>query len=161
MLAKSIAEYANNKKIADKLHNAFPYPYRLKDAEEHINACISADESKVILRAIDIDGIAVGSIGIFLKDDVYCKSAELGYWLGEPFWGKGIMTQAVKQICKMAFEKYDIVRIFAEPYADNTASRRVLEKAGFRLEGILRKSVYKKGQIMDSCIYALIKDEAI
>jgi ribosomal-protein-alanine N-acetyltransferase len=115
----------------------------------------------VILRAIDIDGIAVGSIGIFLKDDVYCKSAELGYWLGEPFWGKGIMTQAVKQICKMAFEKYDIVRIFAEPYADNTASRRVLEKAGFRLEGILRKSVYKKGQIMDSCIYALIKDEAI
>ncbi|HOA81317.1 MAG TPA: GNAT family protein [Defluviitaleaceae bacterium] len=158
---KSLSEYANNKKIADKLRNVFPHPYTLKDAEEYINACILADESKEYCRGIDIEGKAVGSIGIFLRDDVYCKSGELGYWLAEPFWGKGIMTEAIKQICEIVFEKYDIVRIFAEPYANNMESRRVLEKAGFQLEGILRKSVYKNGQLMDSCMYSLIKDTNI
>ncbi|MDP4152973.1 MAG: GNAT family N-acetyltransferase [Bacillota bacterium] len=154
--AKSVQKYANNKKIADNLRNSFPYPYTLKDAAEYIES-FSKSEEKSFCRAISVEGEAVGSVGIFLKDDVYCKSAEIGYWLAEPFWGNGIMSEAVKRICNAAFETYDIVRIFAEPYAYNNGSRRVLEKAGFTLEGILKKSVFKNDKIFDSCIYALVK----
>ena len=101
----------------------------------------------------------VGSVGIFVQGDVARKSAELGYWLGEPFWGKGVMSAAVRQICAEAFEKFDIVRIYAEPFAHNAASRKVLQKAGFTLEGIMKDSVCKNGEIFDSCMYALLKKE--
>jgi ribosomal-protein-alanine N-acetyltransferase len=154
---ENVAQVANNKKVAKNLRNVFPNPYTKEDAEFYINMCLNADKSKDLFLAIDVDGKAVGSIGVFVKDDVYCKSAEMGYWLGEEYWGKGIMTEAVKRICKIAFEKFDIVRIFAEPCAHNIGSRRVLEKAGFKLEGILEKSVYKNNEFYDSCIYALIK----
>lgn len=153
----SVAHHANNPAIAANLRNAFPHPYTYADAEGYVRFCMNADEDRQCTRAIVVDGEAVGSIGIFLKDDVYCKSAELGYWLGESFWGKGIMSEAVKQLCAQGFECYDLVRIFAEPYAHNTGSRRVLEKAGFALEGILKKSVYKNGTIFDSCMYGLIR----
>ena len=103
---------------------------------------------------------AVGSIGLFLGSDVYRRSAELGYWLGEPFWGRGIMTAAVETMCREGFAAWGIVRIHAEPFARNAASRRVLEKAGFALEGTLRRSVYKNGEMLDSCIYALVREEA-
>lgn len=155
---RSVAAFANNKRIADNLRNAFPHPYTEKDAEAFITACLSADERAKCFRAVSVDGVAIGSIGLFLKEDVYCKTAELGYWLAEPFWGKGIMTAAVSRICSHAFASYDIVRIFAEPFAGNTASRRVLERAGFTLEGILKKNVFKCGRLMDSCIYALLKE---
>ena len=91
--------------------------------------------------------------------DVYRRSAELGYWLAEPHWGKGIMTGAVRRICAEGFARWDIVRIFAEPYAYTTPSRRVLEKAGFALEGVLRQSVWKRGKLLDSCMYALLRQE--
>ena len=156
--AQDVAKYANNKNIADKLRNAFPHPYTLEDAKNFITDCINRDGKDCITRAITVDGIAVGSIGVFLKDDVYCKSAELGYWLAEDFWGKGIMTQAIKQICALAFEAFDIVRIFAEPFADNRASIAVLEKCGFSREGRLTKSVWKNNKFHDSFIYALIKE---
>ena len=107
-----------------------------------------------------VNGEAVGSITVMLNDDVYCKSAELGYWLGEPFWGRGIMTAAVETMCREGFAAWDIVRIHAEAFARNAASRRVLEKAGFALEGTLRRSVYKNGEMLDSCIYALVREEA-
>jgi len=155
--AESVALVANNKKIADKLRNAFPFPYSQEDAEFFVNMCMNADETTDLFLAIDVGGKAVGSIGVFVKNDVYCKSAELGYWLGEEYWNNGIVSKAIMQICKLAFEKFDIVRIFAEPFAFNFGSRKVLEKAGFKLEGILEKSVYKNGEISDSCIYALIK----
>ncbi len=154
---EALAYYANNKKIADNLRNVFPYPYTLENAEFYINMCINADASREYLQAIDVEGKAVGSIGLFIKDDVSCKSAELGYWLGEEYWGKGIITEAIKQICNIGFEKYNLVRIFAEPFANNIGSRRVLEKSGFVLEGILKKSVYKNDVIIDSCIYAQIR----
>ena len=108
------------------------------------------------LSLIHIYGEAVGSIAVMLKDDVYCKSAELGYWLGEPFWRKGIMTRAVQQMCEEAFRRYKLVRIYAEPFSTNLASRGVLEKAGFQLEGIKRKSIFKNGCIQDSYLYAVI-----
>lgn len=157
----SIAEHANNEKIAANLRNAFPHPYLKADAKAFIESCLQGEGKRQMIRAICIDGKAVGSIGIFLKDDVYVKSAELGYWLGEAFWNRGIVTRAIDEICGQAFARYDIVRIFAEPYSTNTGSRRVLEKAGFSLEGIMRKSVFKNEKLQDSCLYALIKEEEI
>ena len=93
-----------------------------------------------------------------MQGDVYSKSAEIGYWLAEEYWGKGIMSIAVEKICKLAFERYDIVRIYASAFRYNQGSQRVLEKAGFKLEGILEKSVYKNGKMYDSCMYALINE---
>ena len=153
----SVAYNANNEKIAEKLRNVFPNPYTKEDAEFFVNMCINADKTKDLYLAIEVDGKAVGSIGVFVKDDVYCKSGELGYWLGEDYWNKGIVTEAIKQTCELAFEIFDIVRIFAEPYAHNIGSRRVLEKAGFEYEGTMKKGVYKNGQIYDFCMYALTK----
>lgn len=152
-----IAECANSINIAKYLRNAFPYPYTVSDAENYVKICIENNNHRQICRAIVVNGKAVGSIGIFLKDDVYSKSGELGYWLSENFWNKGIMTKAVRQICESAFQMFDIVRIYAEPFAVNVGSKRVLEKCGFNYEGTLKKSVYKNGEYFDSCVYALIK----
>ena len=157
--ADAIAIHANNKKIGDNLRDGFPYPYTKGDALDFIESCIGGDVEGKMHRAIVVDGQAVGSIGLFVQDNVYRMSAEIGYWLGEPFWGKGIVTKAVKQICAEGFLRYDIVRIYAEPYAYNTGSRRVLEKAGFTLEALLRNSVVKNGKVMDSCIYSILKEE--
>lgn len=156
--SQDVARYANNKKIAANLRNAFPYPYTLEDAEGYVRSCVENSEERQICRAIVVDGHVAGSVGIFCQTDVYEKSAELGYWLAEEFWGNGIMTEAVKQLCREAFEKFDIIRIYAEAFAYNTGSRKVLEKAGFSLEGIMKKGVCKNGRIYDYCMYALLKD---
>lgn len=157
--AKAVAEVANNANIAAKLRNVFPNPYTLEDAEWYVNDCIAKGEDGQITRAIVADGKAVGSIGIFVQSDVYEKSGELGYWLAEDYWGKGIMSEAAKQICREAFEKFDLNRIYAEPFADNIGSRRVLEKAGFTCEGTMRNSVFKNGKVHSSCMYGLLKEE--
>lgn len=156
--AADVAHFANNERIACNLRDVFPYPYTLDDAKSYVNSCEEAGEERQLCRAIEVEGRVVGSIGVFPGNDVYRRSAELGYWLAEEYWGQGVMTAAVDQICREAFRHWDIVRIHAEPFAHNAASRRVLEKAGFALEGILRKSVVKNGQICDSCMYALIKE---
>ena len=155
--AKEIWCYANNRKVAENLRDVFPFPYEQRDATDFIGHCIKSEGKGQICRAICVDEKPVGSIAISLGQDVYRRSAELGYWLAEPFWGKGIMSQAVAQICQEAFERFDIVRIYAEPYAYNKGSRRVLEKARVVLEGSSKQSVYKNGQMHDSCIYALLK----
>ncbi len=154
--AESVAQYANNKNVADFLRNGFPHPYTFADAVSYIHG-YKNDTPERICRAIAVDGNAVGSIGVFAREDVYAKSAEIGYWLGEPFWNKGIMTFAIREMCSLAFENLPILRIYAEPFAHNAGSRRALEKAGFALEGVLKKSIYKNNQIYDSCIYALLK----
>lgn len=155
--AESIARHANNQAVAKNLRNLFPHPYTLADAKIYINSCISCDKARTCIKAIVVNNEAVGTIGLSLKDDVYSKTAELGYWLGEAFWNKGIMSAAVEQICRLAFAHYDLARIYAEPFATNIGSRRVLEKAGFQLEGILHKNIFKNGQIFDSCIYAITR----
>lgn len=158
--AAEIITAANNPKIAANLRNTFPYPYLLKDAEWYVNDCILKEGKNQLTRAIVAEGRVVGSIGIFVKDDVYEKSAELGYWLSEEYWGQGIMTQAAEMICREAFAAFDIVRIFAEPFDYNTGSRRVLENAGFTYEGTMRNGVYKNGKICSYCMYSILREEA-
>lgn len=154
--AASIARYADNAKIAANLRDVFPCPYAPQDAATFVESCIRQEGRGQMCRAIEVDGEAAGSIGLFLGSDVYRRSAELGYWLGEPFWRKGIMTKAVQLMCEEAFRRYKLVRIYAEPFSTNLASRGVLEKAGFELEGIKRKSIFKNGCIQDSYLYAVI-----
>ncbi len=155
--APNVAKYANNEKIACNLRDGFPYPYSIEDAYDFIEDCLAKGDKHQCCRAIAINDITVGSIGIFIGTDVYSKSGEIGYWLAEEFWNKGIVTKAIKQMCKYAFENYDIVRIHAQAYAPNLASRKVLEKAGFTLEGIMKNGIYKKGKYLDYCMYALLK----
>lgn len=157
--AVEIVTAANNPKIAANLRNTFPYPYSQKDAEWYVNDCIQNEGKNQIVRVIEVDGRAVGSIGIFVKDDVYEKSAELGYWLSEEYWGQGIMTRAVEMICREAFATFDIIRIFAEPFQHNAGSRSVLEKAGFTYEGTMRNGVYKNGAVYSYCMYSILREE--
>lgn len=158
--AESAAFYANNPKIAKNLRDVFPCPYSLEDAHEYIQFCIDSQD-KQLVYAIVVDGKAVGSVGVMPQGDVYRKTAEVGYWLAEPYWGNGIVSDAVKQVCKQAFEKFGLVRIYAGVYADNIGSRKVLEKCGFILEGTRKYNVYKNGVLRDDCMYSLISEENI
>lgn len=158
-LIPDVAKYANNPKIAANLRDVFPWPYTAADADWFVHDCMARDGQGFLFRAIVKGGEAVGSISVSQGSDVYRRSGELGYWLAEPFWGRGYMTWAVREMCRTAFEGLDIVRVCAQPYACNVGSRRVLEKAGFTLEGTLRQSVYKSGRMHDSCIYALLREE--
>lgn len=157
--AEDLVKAADNPKIAANLRNVFPSPYTLADANWFINDCISKGDSHGLTWAIEVDGKAAGGIGVTLLNDVYEKSAELGYWLSEEYWRQGIMSQAVQIICREAFKTFDIIRIFAEPFAHNAGSRGVLEKAGFTYEGTMRNGVYKNGQVYSYCIYSLLKEE--
>ena len=158
--APNLAELLNNKKIMDNLRDGLPYPYTVKDAEDYITAMLSANPENTYAFAITLDEKVVGSIGVFRCENIHFQTAEMGYYIGEPYWGKGIMTTAVKQTCQYIFEHTDIIRIFAEPFHNNTASCRVLEKAGFQLEGLLRKNAVKNGQVLDMKMYALVKEDA-
>ncbi len=158
--AASIVRYADDPKVAANLRDVFPSPYGMEDAELYVRECVAREGQGQLCRAVTVDGEAVGSIGLFLGKDVYRRSAELGYWLGRPFWGRGIGTEAVRRMCALGFGSWDIVRIWAEPYARNTASRRVLEKAGFTLEGTLRSGAWKNGALLDCCVYGLLREEA-
>jgi ribosomal-protein-alanine N-acetyltransferase len=153
--AENFFKYSSNPKITGNMRDSFPVT--LEDCKTTIKSFSRYDETQQCCRSIVVNGEAVGCIALFLKNDVYCKSAEIAYWLGEPFWGKGVMSKAIEQLCQIAFEQYDIVRIFAEPYSHNTGSRKALEKAGFVLEGIMKKSVYKNGRFFDSCMYAFVR----
>lgn len=155
--AADLASALSNKHVQDNLRDGLPYPYTEQDAAAYIQAMLSADKNETFAFAITIDDKAIGSIGIFRQGNIHRQTAELGYYLAESCWGKGIMTAAVKQACAYVFGNSDIIRIFAEPFAGNTASCRVLEKAGFQLEGILKSNAVKNGTILDMKLYALIK----
>lgn len=155
--AAELAANLSNKNVQDNLRDGLPYPYTQKDAEEYITAMINADLDKTFAFAIVLDDKAIGSIGVFRCENIHCRTAELGYYIGEPYWGKGIMTNAVQRTCEYVFSHSDILRIFAEPFSDNIASCRVLEKAGFQFEGLLRKNAVKNGKIVDMKMYALVR----
>jgi ribosomal-protein-alanine N-acetyltransferase len=157
--AENLASVINNKKIQDNLRDGLPYPYTVENAKEYITSMLSADKEETYAFAITVDDKAIGSIGVFRCNNIHFRSAEMGYYIAESYWGKGIGTSAVKQTCKYIFEHTDIIRIFAEPFAYNTASCHILEKAGFQCEGILRKNALKNGVILDMKMYALIKED--
>lgn len=156
--AASLAELLNNKNILNNLRDGLPYPYTKSDAQEYITSMIEADKTKTFAFAITDGQQLAGSIGVFRCDNIHFRTAEMGYYIGEAYWGKGIGTSAVKQACDYVFQNSDILRIFAEPFAYNTASCRVLEKAGFSFEGLLRKNAVKNGQVLDMKMYARIRD---
>lgn len=155
--AAMLAENLNNKRVMDNLCDGLPFPYTEKDALDYINAMLYADKNSVFAFAIEYGGAVVGSIGVFRQQNIHFRTAELGYYIGERYWNKGITTAAVKQACDYVFENTDIVRIFAEPFARNAASCRVLEKAGFECEGVLRANAFKNGITEDMKLYAKIR----
>lgn len=150
--AASLAKHANNRKVWLGLRDLFPHPYTVDHANEFLRRATS--EKPRTSFCIDIDGTAVGGIGIRIGEDVHRHTAELGYWLSEDFWGHGITSDAVPAFSNYCFANYPLQRLYAEPYANNFASARVLEKAGFVLEGRLRNNVFKDGQVLDSLLYA-------
>lgn len=152
----SLVKYANNYNIAKFLTNQFPHPYTREDGKKYL-PMVSKDKPSKIL-AIDINGEAVGSIGIFPETDIHAKNAEMGYWLAEEYWGKGIMGRAIQQMVNYGFKNFDLTRIYARPFGTNRQSQRVLEKAGFTLEARFENTVYKNGEFIDEVIYAIRRD---
>jgi len=155
--APSLVKYANNRNISINMRDGFAFPYTTENADAFLQAVSQQDP--VTFFAIATNEEAIGGIGITINSDVHRYSAELGYWLAEPFWGKGIMSESVINLTDYAFEKFGLIRIYAEPYSINQASCRILEKAGFALEGRMRKNVLKNGQILDQFLYAKVLDK--
>jgi len=151
--AESLAKHANNRKVSINLRDRFPYPYTVEDARSFLDRTISSDGPEKIF-CIDIGGAAVGTIGIHVGQDVHRLTGEIGYWLGEEFWGRGIMSEILPIFVNYCFGKFSLRRIAAKTYANNVASARVLEKTGFIFEGRLRNDLIKDGQILDSLLYA-------
>lgn len=154
--AKALAEMLNNKKILDNLRDGIPYPYTERDAKSFICGMLNADKNSTFAFAIEYGGELAGSVGVFRRSNVYRRTAEIGYYIAERFHNKGIATCAVKKACEAVFKNTDIIRIYAEPFARNKASRRVLEKAGFTYEGTLKRNAVKNGVIEDTEVYALL-----
>ena len=146
--------HANNRNIWINLRDRFPYPYGHGDGRRFIRAARKMVPETFF--AIAVDGEAVGGIGYVLQHDVERVSAEVGYWLAEPFWGRGITSEALAAVTRYAIEQHQLTRLFAVPFAYNTASCRVLEKAGYVLEGRLRRSAIKDGQVVDQFQYAYV-----
>ena len=155
--AEALKNAINNKKVLDNLRDGIPFPYTIDDAKDFITKILKGEENSQYHWAILVDGNVVGNVGVFRQGNVHHLTAEMGYYIAEQYWGKGIMTKVVKDVCEYIFENTDIIRIFAEPYAYNTASCKVLEKAGFELEGILRSNAIKNGKILDMKMYSIIK----
>ena len=154
---ESIVKYANNRKVAQTLEDRFPHPYGRIDAAAWLESL--AKQDPLTHFAIATEEEAIGSIGMNLRHDVYFRTGEIGYWLGEPFWGRGIATSAVRALSRWAFLSFDLVRLQARVFDSNSASRKVLEKAGFTYEGRLRQAATKNGKTMDLHIYALLRNE--
>ena len=153
---ESLVLAANDPEVARYLRDFFPCPYTEEDALRYITYCKNTPDTLELNRAIDIGGAACGSISLRFGTDVSRKNAEIGYWLARPYWGQGIVTAAVSDLVRLGFETYGMHRIFAEVYAPNTASARVLEKNGFTREGVFREAIFKKDQYMDLYVYSLL-----
>lgn len=155
--ATVMAHLANNKNVWDNLRDKMPHPYTRKDAAYFIR--LTQNENPQVTFGIACEGSLCGVIGLLLQSDVYRKSAEMGYWVGEPYWGKGIATQAVEKIVKYGFEKLGLHRIYAGVFENNRKSMHVLGKNGFTKEGVLRKAVLKNGVFYDEHRYSKLSEE--
>ena len=157
--ARDLATALSNKKVQNNLRDGLPYPYTEQDGKEYISLMLDADDKNTFAFAVTADGKVIGSIGAFRQDNIHRQTAEFGYYIAEEYWGKGIMTEAVKQLCDYVFTHTDIIRIYAEPFAYNIGSCRVLEKAGFKCEGTLRSNAVKNGKVLDMKMYSKLKAE--
>lgn len=156
---KALVKYANNYKVSKLLRDQFPFPYTSEMAEMWlVHSCNQDPESNF---AIASEKELIGAIGIHLQEDVNRFSAEIGYWLGEPFWNNGIITRALKLFTEFAFTNFELNRIFANVFEGNDASEKVLLKCGYKKEATLKKAVFKEGKFIDQYIYGLLKDEFI
>jgi RimJ/RimL family protein N-acetyltransferase len=149
-----LVEAADDAEVARWLRDRFPHPYTLDHARAWV-ALVSSEDPPPRSLAIEVDGRVAGGVGVVLGEDIARRSAEIGYWLGRRYWGRGIGTAAVSRFARWAMPAFGLTRIFAAAFADNAASRRVLEKSGFRLEGIQRRASIKGGRILDDAIYAI------
>ena len=154
-----LAKLANNKKIFDHVRDLFPQPYSEKDAKEFIGLCLR--ENPPTTFAIEYRQKLAGVISLTVQNDVYRKSAELGYWIGELFWNKGIATNAVNQIVSYAFNDLGLIRVYAGVFEYNKASSKVLEKCGFEREGILKKAVVKNDKLYEEFRYSKINSSKL
>lgn len=156
--ADSLAHHANSRRIAERLRDRFPHPYSLEDAKQFLTAVTARDEnSKEFVLAIDVGGASVGAIGVTLGTDIERVSGELGYWLGEEYWGRGIVTEAIRRFAPWAMERFNLTRLHADTFHDNPASARVLEKAGFTKESVKRRAAIKFGQVKDLNVYVMLR----
>jgi len=155
----SLAKYANNIKIFGKLKDKFPHPYTEEDAKEWLG--LACNQNPELNFAIANETELIGAIGLQLQDDVNRFSAEIGYWIGEPFWGHGIASSALIAMSDYAFKHFKFNRLFAGVFEGNDASAKVLEKAGYKLEGKLKKAVYKDGNFLDQYMFAILREEQI
>lgn len=154
--AAALVRHANDAEVARQLRDRFPHPYRVEDARAFLKAVTAADPPTNF--AIVAGGEAVGGIGCVPGSDIERFAAEVGYWLGREYWGRGIATEALRLVTAYGFDRLGLLRLFALPFSDNAASIRVLEKAGFEREGTLRSSSVKFGQPRDQAIYARINE---
>jgi [ribosomal protein S5]-alanine N-acetyltransferase len=152
--APSIASHANNRRVWINLRDRFPHPYTFVDAQAFIRWAIACDPETMF--AVVVDEAAVGGIGLTLHDDVERVSAEIGYWLGEAFWGRGIMSEVLAAVTAYAIRTHGLTRVYALPFDGNVASTRVLEKAGYVCEGRMKRSAIKDGRVIDQLLYAYV-----
>jgi RimJ/RimL family protein N-acetyltransferase len=153
-----LAAIADDAEVAQWLRDRFPHPYTREHARAWI-ALAAAEEPPPKSLAIEADGRLAGGIGLVLGEDIARRSAEVGYWLGRAYWGRGVATAALAGFVRWAMPTFGLTRIFAAAFTDNAASRRVLEKAGFRLEGVLRRAAVKNGRVVDDALYALTDED--
>jgi len=149
--AASLTKIANNRKIWDNVRDQLPHPYTKKDAKNWLT--LVKKQKKITTFCIEADGEMAGSIGFTLKEDVYRRTAEIGYFIAEEYWGKGIATEAIKQLVKYIEKNFDIVRIYAEVFEYNKASMKVLEKSGFYLESVRKKAAIKNNVIINDFVW--------
>ncbi|MFD2563801.1 GNAT family N-acetyltransferase [Aquimarina rubra] len=149
-----LAELANNSNIWNNLRDYFPYPYKESDAELFINHVQTQNPQQSF--GIEYNNDICGVISLIIQSDVYRRSAEIGYWIGEPYWGKGIATKAVELITRYGFEKLNLIRIYAGIFENNIASMKILEKNGYINEGISLKAVVKNSVLLNEHRYFIV-----
>jgi RimJ/RimL family protein N-acetyltransferase len=147
--------HANNPRIARWLRDRFPHPYTEADGQKWLSIATELPEGTAF--AVEVGGEAAGGVGLELKQDIERVGAEIGYWLGELYWGRGIISEALALFVRHAFATFPLERLSAQTFASNAPSRRVLEKAGFTLEGILRRAMVKHGVVEDAALYAMVR----
>ena len=157
--APSLAHHANDRGVWENLRDRFPHPYTPEDALAYIaHVCARPVQTSF---GIDVDGMAIGSISLMLGEDIARQSAEVGYWIGRAYWGRGIMVEALQAATRYAFEHLELARVFAVPFARTSRSARVLEKAGYVREGVMRHSAVKEGVLLDQLLYAAYADRPL